>query len=430
MLAVAIMKPIIKPDLIIASIGISLIFALAGDLTLYAVLPVVAVTEGIHLANIGLLLSANRFVRFISNPVVGYLLNSRRRKIFLVGGLLLGATTTLLYQYYDNFWIFLTGRILWGVAFSLSYITAYSMVMDITESHQRGHGSGLLQTYYLIGLAVTPFLGALLNNWFGFQITMLICSILGYFGALEAWIFVPETLPKVIPIDETQQQDLPLQINMPFDLLGVIKGLGKFDIVSGNLIYGLTFFVGEGILLSTITYYFLYEYGSIVDLGLILIPAATAGGIILGLRAAASAFFAPLVGKASDNSSNRWAIIALGALAGIIGLIIIINIKSPFIFILGTIIFAINGAVIQSVIPAILIDSQKNGRASFVLGMMATSADIGLALAPMVSYAILENYPISTLYYGGVFILAVSLFFAVNASIRKALRNKVNFSSQ
>ena len=199
MLAVAIMKPIIKPDLIIASIGISLIFALAGDLTLYAVLPVVAVTEGIHLANIGLLLSANRFIRFISNPVVGYLLNSRRRKNFLVGGLLLGATTTLLYQYYDNFWIFLTGRILWGVAFSLSYITAYSMVMDITESHQRGHGSGLLQTYYLIGLAVTPFLGALLNNWFGFQITMLICSILGFFGALEAWIFVPETLPKVIP---------------------------------------------------------------------------------------------------------------------------------------------------------------------------------------------------------------------------------------
>ena len=83
------MKPIIKPDLIIASIGISLIFALAGDLTLYAVLPAVAVTEGIHLANIGLLLSANRFIRFISNPVVGFLLNSRRRKNFLVGGLML-----------------------------------------------------------------------------------------------------------------------------------------------------------------------------------------------------------------------------------------------------------------------------------------------------------------------------------------------------
>ena len=81
-----------------------------------------------------------------------------------------------------------------------------------------------------------------------------------------------------------------IQTNMPFDLLAVIKELGKFDIVSGNLIYGLTFFVGEGILLSTITYYFLYEYGATVDLGLILIPAATAGGIILGLRAAASAF--------------------------------------------------------------------------------------------------------------------------------------------
>ena len=115
-------------------------------------------------------------------------------------------------------------------------------------------------------------------------------------------------------------------------------------------------------------------------------------------------------------------------MAGIIGLIIIINIKSPLIFILGTIIFAINGAVIQSVIPAILIDSQKNGRASFVLGMMATSADVGLALAPMVSYAILEDYSISTLYYGGVVILAVSLFFAANASIRTTLREKRDFA--
>jgi MFS family permease len=429
MFTVMIMKPIIKPDIIIASIGISLIFALAGDLTLYAVLPVVAATEGIHLANIGLLLSANRFIRFISNPVVGFLLNSRRRKNFLVGGLLLGATTTLLYQYYDNFWIFLTGRILWGVAFSLSYITAYSMVMDITKSHQRGHGSGLLQTYYLIGLAVTPFVGALLNNWFGFQVTMLICSILGFLGALEAWIFVPETLPNTIQIDVDQSQNLPLQIRKPFDLLAVIKELRKFEIVSGNMIYGLTFFVGEGILLSTITYYFLYEYGATVDLGIILIPAATAGGIILGLRAAASAFFAPLVGKASDNSSNRWAIIALGALAGIIGLLIIINIKSPFIFILGTIIFAINGAVIQSAIPAILIDSQKNGRASFVLGMMATSADIGLALAPMISYAVLEDYSISTLYYGGVLILALSLFFALNVSIRTTGKNIAEVSN-
>ena len=424
------MKPIIKPDLIIASIGISLIFALAGDLTLYAVLPAVAVTEGIHLANIGLLLSANRFIRFISNPVVGFLLNSRRRKNFLVGGLLLGAMTTLLYQFYDNFWLFLTGRILWGVAFSLSYITAYSMVMDITESHQRGRGSGLLQTYYLIGLAVTPFVGALLNNWFGFQITMLICSMFGFIGAIEAWIFVPETLPKVIQIDDNQAQDLPIQINKPFDLLVVIKELKKFEIISGNLIYGLTFFVGEGILLSTITYYFLYEYGANVNLGFILLPAATAGGIVLGLRAAASAFFAPLVGKASDNSSNRWAIIALGALAGIIGLIIIINLKSLLIFLIGTIIFAINGAVIQSVIPAILIDSQNNGRASFVLGMMATSADIGLALAPMVSYAILEDHSISTLYYGGVLILAVSLFFAVNATIRTKLMNKRDLANR
>jgi hypothetical protein len=76
MFALKIMKPIIKPDIIIASIGISLIFALAGDLTLYAVLPVVAATEGIHLvyflAPTGLSdLSATRWLVFSSIRAAG-----------------------------------------------------------------------------------------------------------------------------------------------------------------------------------------------------------------------------------------------------------------------------------------------------------------------------------------------------------------------
>ena len=187
------MKPPDTTDKIIAGVGSSMILALAGDLTLYAVFPVVAVSVGIQLSQIGILLSANRFIRLISNPIVGYLLHSSHRKGFLVGGLFLGALSTLMYQFYNTFWLFLIGRLLWGVAFSISYITAYAIVMDVTTEERRGRDSGSFQAYYMIGFAITPFLGALLNNVYGFQVTMLVCSLAGFAGAAIAIFFVPET---------------------------------------------------------------------------------------------------------------------------------------------------------------------------------------------------------------------------------------------
>ena len=329
------MKQLPSTDRIIAAIGIAIIFSLAGDLTLYAVLPIVAGTAGMSLTGIGVILSANRFVRFISNPIVGYLLDSRRRKRFLITGYFIGAFATLIYQFYEIFWIFLLGRILWGVAFSISYITAYSMVMDCTPADQRGRSSGLLQTYYLIGLALMPFLGALFYGWFGFQTTMYICSFLGFIGAVEAWIFVPETLNlESITIDDNRTE-LETQPGKNKGFTAIIHAIRNIDVVSGNLIYGITFFVGEGILMSTITYYFMTIYGATLNLGLVVISAATAGGIVLGLRAIASAMLSPLVGKYSDHVSNRWVIISSGLIAGIAGLLIIVNVRTPVFFLLG-----------------------------------------------------------------------------------------------
>jgi MFS family permease len=402
-----------NPDRVIAAIGFALIFSLAGDLSLYAILPMVAVAAGLSLSGIGVILSANRFIRFISNPIVGYLLDSHRRKKFIVAGLMLGAVATLLYQFYETFWIFLLGRILWGVAFSLSYITAYSMVMDITPEKQRGRSSGLLQTYYLIGLAIMPFLGAILYGWLGFQATMLICSLLGFIGAVEAWIFVPETyldLESVFPKNDSVHQNNLVQ---KFSFSTIVREIRSFDVASSNVIYGLTFFVGEGILMSTITYYFLNVFGATLNFGLLVISAATAGGLVLGLRAVTSAILSPLVGKYSDHIANRWIVVSFGLMAGIMGLVIIVNVHTPALFIIGILTFALNGAVVQTIIPAILIDKNVTGQGSLKLGIMATSADIGLALAPIVSYAILGKYNISTLYYGGAAILGISLLVAL-----------------
>ena len=56
-------------------LGNSTIFSLAGDLTLYATLPVNAGNLLLTLGQVGVILSANRFIRLLSNPITGYLVD-------------------------------------------------------------------------------------------------------------------------------------------------------------------------------------------------------------------------------------------------------------------------------------------------------------------------------------------------------------------
>jgi MFS family permease len=287
--------------------------------------------------------------------------------------------------------------------------------MDVTTDERRGRDSGLLQSYYMIGFAITPFLGALLNNVAGFRITMIVCSLAGLAGAMIALLFVPETNQDWKGEMTSRQNSIHPEETKAINLKQILTEFTQYKIIAANLVYALTFFVGEGLLMSTISYYFLNNFGNRIDLGMILIPAATAGGSVLALRASASAVLAPLAGHASDRSKNRWVIISIGAVAGIVGLMIINITRIPVFFILGIIVFALNGAIISTVIPAILSNQLQTRQVTVKLGVLATAADIGLALAPILSYAYLARHSISGLYYGGAGLLGISLILALIA---------------
>lgn len=405
----------ISPGKVIDAVGMGMVLSLAGDLTLYAILPVTAATSGILLTQVGILLSANRFIRLLSNPLTGYLLHHRRRKGFLITGFLLGSFSTLLYQFYQNFWIFLSGRILWGIAFSLIYISAYSIVMDVTSDDHRGRDSGLLQSYYLIGFAVTPFVGAMINNIAGFKVTMLVCALVGLVGALITYLFVPETF---VSDAEQKYSEIESSFNEGwFNKLKVIlKEFRQFRFIASNIVNGLSFLIGEGLVMSTISYYFLQNYGRAFNIGPFAITAAAAGGTVLTIRATVSAIIAPMAGHASDKLTNRWQMILVGIIAGIIGLGIINLTQNPSIFIIGIIIFALNGAIIPAVVPAILTDRSEKSKIPLKMGILATTADIGMAVAPAAGYAYLVEHDISSLYFWGIGISGISLLVGLIAA--------------
>ncbi|MDI7277029.1 MAG: MFS transporter, partial [Anaerolineae bacterium] len=188
------MKP--SPGRVLVPLGLATLLSLPGDLTLYAVLPAYAPALGLGLGVVGLLLSANRIVRLLSNPAVGLLADRWGRRNLFLGGMALGVFSTLSYALFGRVLIlFLLGRVLWGIAWSLIAVAGNCMVIDVTEASDRGHRLGLLHAFTSAGHAVSPLLGGILAGYLGFQVALAACAALTAAGFAIALVALPETAP-------------------------------------------------------------------------------------------------------------------------------------------------------------------------------------------------------------------------------------------
>jgi MFS family permease len=403
---------------VLLPLGIGTILALAGDLTLYAVLPAYASTRAFDLATIGLLLSANRLVRLGSNPLVGLLISGARRRGFVLTGFGLGTLSTLLYLL-PGTGTFLAGRLLWGISWSLIYIGSYCMLLDITNNADRGQGSGILQGFYFIGLALNPLLGGLLSDTLGFNSALSICAALSAVGFLFALLFLPETMPESGSIRLAFYDVLRGFASMTRRSFATAHELMHMRNFAANFIYLATHFVGDGILLSTLSLYLRIQYGDTVGSGSLVVPVATAGGVLLALRAGVSAAVAPLAGRLSDRAHSRWLGIGWGVILGAGGMLLIAGLDTPLALLGGTGLVATGGAVVMTITPALVKEVNPNHESGAIIGLLANSADLGMALAPLAAYALVESMPLQTIYLLAGIALAAGLPLAWAAARQK-----------
>lgn len=405
--------------------GVAMALSLAGDLTLYAVLPAYSTSLGLSLATLGVLLSANRLIRLASNPLVGLLADRFSRRRFVLTGLTTGVISTCLYVAAHGFWLFLLGRILWGISWSILYIGIYCMMTDVTDAQDRGWGSGMLQTFYFFGLAFNPVIGGFLSDQMGVTTAMIACAGIQGIGWLGAVWFLPETRPVV-----KRSPAVPLALNIHFaaarqKVSGWVGSVSREwfarnrETLSANYLYLLTLFIGDGIIMSTITMYLKQRYGHGVPLGQLALPAASVGGVLIALRAVISAGAAPLAGRWSDRSGARWGVAGWGALIAIAGCGLL-GLGSHFwVIILGIILASFGSGMLMAVIPAI-VSSASGKQSSLAIGFLTTSGDVGCAVAPLMSYTLFSSLALSQLYLISAGLLVTGLLLALTMTRRKA----------
>jgi MFS family permease len=409
------MKSSISPLRVLFPVGIGTALSLLGDSTLYAVLPTHTADAGVTIASVGILLSINRWIRVFLNSPAGVAFDRWNRRPLFVAALFVGVVSTAIYGLSNGFWPLFIGRLLWGLAWSGIWVGGNTIILDISQEHDRGRWVGMYQFAFYLGAASGAILGGFFTDLLGYNNTMLLNASLMLIGALVALLLLPETSGIQKASTETkvatQNNERPTKADRRRQFLPTAA------------LYGINRFVIPGILISTFGLFLAEKFGDSVSIAGLTIGVATLTGVGLGASTLISMISAPVAGTISDRVSDRWRTVTGGLLPGIAGFSFL-AFGSPLLITIGVPLISLTSGSNQGLATTLVGDSSRDRKHSRELGVLFTIGDLMSAAGPMVAYALLPILSISGLYviaaalFGGMFIVALRMGFSRQLAVR------------
>lgn len=393
----------ISPWRVLLPVGLGTGLSLIGDTSLYAVLPTHAAEAGVAVAGIGILLSANRFIRLALNGPVGWLYDRLPRRYLFVPALFIGALSTALYALTVGFWPLLLGRLLWGLAWAGIWVGGNTIIMDISQTHNRGRWIGIYQISFFLGASGGAMLGGLLTDVLGYHWAMGFGAGLTLLGAVIALVFLPETRNlRVSPVMSAPGASSTTEISPP----------RQSEFASAIGLMGVNRLALAGFFLPTFGLFLLERVGDSIHLAGLTVGVATLTGLGLGANSLISMLATPIMGSLSDRTSSRWAVAAGGLMPGIAGFGLL-SLGAPLAFVFGVPLTAIASGSNQSVSTALVGDLSTEQRRGRHLGVLFTVGDLASAVGPPLAYAIIPVIGLSRVYllsaaiFGLMFLVAL-----------------------
>ena len=393
--------------------SIATAFSLVGDSSMYTVLPTHIEEAGILLGAVGILLSANRWIRLPLNGPAGLLFERTRRKPLFITALVLAVHSTAIYAWTSGFWPLLIGRLIWGVAWVGIWIGGNTMILDLTSADDRGRRVGLYQIAFFTGSGSGAVLGGILTDLVGYHGAMEINTYITFVGLVLALFFLPETkglrrhsasttptLPLINPdpLLETTSSTPPIT-EKPTPYLGT-----RGELASAAGLLGVNRIAIAGFLVATFGLFLKTQLGDQVALLGFSIGISSLTGIGLGLTTLISMLASPLAGNLSDRISNRWKIASAGLIPGVFGFLLL-ALGSPIFIAIGLLGTSIASGSNMNLSTSLIGDLGRRGQHGRRLGALFTLGDLASAIGPPLAFALLPVIGIS-----GIYIFAAGLF--------------------
>ena len=378
----------IHPRKVLFPLGLGTALSLMGDGTLYTVLPTHTAEAGIALSSVGIILGVNRAVRLFLNGPAGLAYDRWPRRRLFVPALFIGALSTAVYAATRGFWPMLIGRLLWGLAWSGIWVGGATIIMDVTTGQDRGRWTGLYQTWFFLGAALSALAGGLLTDWLGYGATMWFGAAVTGVGGVIALILLPETRrarpnPGDSPVEEIKPR---LRANRGLWVAASLQGINRF-VIAGVFAATMGLLVQDWLSSTSLT-----------------LGVATLTGLLMAGRTLLSVVAAPLAGAASDRLGSRWGVAAWGLAIGVVSMALVAW-GEPVAILAGVSLGAVAGGSIQALVTALtgdLVSQAQRGRA---IGLLHTAGDLGSAIGPPAAYALIPWIELQ-----GVYLLCAGLF--------------------
>ncbi|MED1799472.1 MFS transporter [Brevibacillus porteri] len=381
-------------------VAVALVTALCmiGDSMLYVVLPLFWKEAGLtSLWEVGVLLAVNRFIRVPLGPLVGkwYERSGGRTGLILAVGL--AFLTTLSYSL-EGFWLWLVMRCLWGVAWTFLRLGAYSLIVTVSEGHNRGQLMGLYNGLYRLGSLGGMLVGAILASWYGLSVASIALAVPSLFAAILVFRYIRPSFSSQDQTGVNRMVTGKRMWNQGAVLMTMITAL-------------LVTMVYQGIFTSTLSRVVEVRDPFIVAGGVVL-GAAVIASLVQGIRWGWEPWAAPLVGTLSDkHGRTKMFIVTLlvasflfAALQGTTRLQGTNALLIWFAILFG---IQLTATIITTVLDTIAADvAARQANSHAWMTQYSVVSDLGAALGPLLAFWLDEHVGLSVMYIG----IAIVLF--------------------
>ncbi|MEM7334886.1 MAG: MFS transporter [Chloroflexota bacterium] len=386
--------------------GLGTMLSLFGDASLYTILPTHTEEAGITLLAVGTMLSANRFIRLISNGPAGWLSDRLPRRWVFVPSLFLGAISTAVYGVTTGYWPLLIGRLLWGISWSGIWVTGNAIILDIADESNRGRYVGIYNVFFFAGAAGGSAAGGALTDLFGYHVALNIDATISLIGALIALLFLPETrtASQAEEIDETTAVSAPAEAQNQ-------KPVSWPELGSAIGLMGVNRIVVAGMLTPTLAILMLQTFGDSVTIWGRMIGVTTLTGIGLSSSTIIGTLIVPAAGTLSDRLRQRWGTAVAGIVPGIAGFSLL-AVATPWAILLGLPLTAVSSGSNQAMSTTLVGDMAGKTQRGRFMGFLFTIGDLGSALGPLVAFWLIANLQIELVYLLASVLLVLMFFVA------------------
>ncbi|MBI4081649.1 MAG: hypothetical protein HY423_03465 [Candidatus Lambdaproteobacteria bacterium] len=270
---------------------------LPGDAFLYGVLPTYYAVLGLAPWQVGVLLSANRWVRMGSNTLAEWVYRRPPIVPWVVASFLGGALCTLVYGTVPVFLILLAMRLVWGVCFSFMRQAGIMTVLASSERARLRQNMGYLRSFSAIGGILGVLLGGIGHDQLGFTPTLLIFAVLALAAAPLGFLSQRGLEPAPAPAHRSA------------------TALGDPRVLAGGFALGM---VGPGLVTSGLGLVLKAQLGGTVSLLGLTVGVASLNGFLLAFRWILDGLGSPTLGALADRMGRErlipW-VFGVGALA-------------------------------------------------------------------------------------------------------------------